>query len=73
MRRTPTVDLQLTAGQLDAMKASERAIADRKADHVKVFMERHGQEAVERVCYFGVESLSVKQAAEVAGVRFLST
>lgn len=45
--------------------------ADRQADHVKAFMERHGQEAVERVCYFGVEALSVPQATEVAGVLLL--
>ncbi len=44
---------------------------DRQADHAKAFMERHGREPIERLCYFGVEFLSVKQAAEVAGVRFL--
>jgi hypothetical protein len=45
--------------------------ADRQADHAKTFMERHGREPIERVCYFGVESLSVEQATEVAGVRLL--
>lgn len=45
--------------------------ADRKADHVTAFMESNGREAAERACYFGVESLSVEQAAEVAGVRLL--
>ena len=94
-RRAPAVDLQLTRGQLDAMKAAERAIAaderfehlvpaedpilefaedcatDRKTDHVKVFMDRHGWEAIERVCYFGVEFLSVKEPAEVASIRLL--
>jgi hypothetical protein len=89
------VALQLTEGQLDAMKAAERAIAaderfehlvpaedpirefaedcatDRKTDHVKVFMERHGRDAVERVCYFGVEFLIVKEPAEVVGIRLL--
>jgi hypothetical protein len=45
--------------------------ADRKADHVRAFMDSHGREAAERTCHFGVESLSVEQAAEVAGVRLL--
>jgi hypothetical protein len=94
-RRAPAVDLRLTAGQLDAMKAAERAIAaderfehlvpaedviqefavdcatDRQTDHVKAFMERHEQEAGERICYFGVEFLSIKEPAEVAGIRLL--
>lgn len=94
-RREPAVELQLTEGQLDVMKAAERPIAaderfehlvpaedpvrefaedcatDRNTDHVKVFMERHGREAIERVCYFGVEFLSVKEPAEVAGIRLL--
>ena len=72
-RREPAVELQLTEGQLDVMKAAERPIAaderfehlvpaedpvrefaedcatDRNTDHVKVFMERHGREAIERV------------------------
>ena len=46
-------------------------MADRQADHVEAFMERHGQDASEQVCYFGVERLRVDQAAEVAGVRLL--
>jgi len=94
-RRAPTVGLQLTQVQLDAMKAAERAIAaderfehlvpaedtilefaedcatDRKTERVQVFMKRYGQEATERVCYFGVEFLSVKEPAEVAGIRLL--
>jgi len=94
-RREPAVELQLTEGQLDAMKAAERVIAsnerfehlapaeeliqefaedcatDRQTDHVEVFMEQHEREAIERVCYFGVEFLSVKEPAEVAGVRLL--
>jgi hypothetical protein len=45
--------------------------AHHQADRVKAFMERHGREAVERVCYFGVESLSVPHAMEVVGVRLL--
>lgn len=89
------MELQLTEGQLAAMKAAEDAIAaderfeylapaedlimefaadcaaDRQADHVKAFMERHGRDASERVCYFGVEFLRVSQAAEVAGIRLL--
>jgi hypothetical protein len=93
--RAPAVVLQLTQGQLDAMKAAERAVgadkrfehldpaegpiqefaedcaADRRTDHVKVFMKLHGQDAVERVCYFGAEFLSVTVPAEVAGIRFL--
>ena len=52
------------------MFAADCAV-DRKAGHAKAFMESHGREAVERACYFGVESLSVEQAAEVAGVRLL--
>lgn len=50
---------------------AEDCATDRQTDHVKVFMERHGREAVERVCYFGVEFLSVKEPVEVAGVRLL--
>lgn len=46
-------------------------LADRRADHVEAFMERHGRDASEQVCYFGVERLRVDQAAEVAGVRLL--
>lgn len=46
-------------------------MADRRADHVEAFMERHGQDASEQVCYFGVERLRLTQAAEVAGVRLL--
>ena len=89
------MELRLTEGQLDVMKAAEGAIVtdeqfehlapaedpirefaedcatDRNTDHVKVFMERHGREATERVCYFGVEFLSVKEHAEVAGIRLL--
>ena len=89
------MELRLTEGQLDVMKAAERAIAaderfehlvpaedpirefaedcatDRNTDHVKVFMDRRGREAIERVCYFGVEFLSVKEPAEVAGIRLL--
>jgi hypothetical protein len=34
-------------------------------------MRRYGQEATERVCYFGVEFLSVREPAAVAGIRFL--
>jgi hypothetical protein len=45
--------------------------ADRQADHVKAFMELHGHDASERVCYFGVEFLRVSQSAEVAGIRLL--
>lgn len=45
--------------------------ADRKTDHITAFIESHGREAVERACYFGVESLSVEPAAEVADVRLL--
>jgi len=45
--------------------------ADRQADHVKPFMERHGQDISSRVCYFGIESLRVSQAAELAGIRLL--
>jgi hypothetical protein len=94
-RRTQAVDLQLTQVQLDAMKATERAIAaderfehlvpaedpiqefandcatDRKTNHVTAFMRRYGQEATERACYFGVEFLSVKEPAELAGIRLL--
>ena len=36
---------------------AEDCATDRQADHVKAFMERHGREATERVCYFGVEFL----------------
>ena len=45
--------------------------ADRQADHVRAFMERHGRDVSKRVCYFGVEFLRVSQAAEVAGIRLL--
>jgi hypothetical protein len=45
-------------------------VTDRKTNHVSVFMRRYGQEVTERVCYFGVEFLSVKKPAEVAGIRF---
>ena len=45
--------------------------ADRSTDHVRAFMEQHGQEATERPCYFGVEHLSVKEPMEVAGIRLL--
>jgi hypothetical protein len=34
-------------------------------------MGRHGQDASEQVCYFGVERLRVDHAADVAGVRLL--
>jgi hypothetical protein len=47
------------------------SLTDRKTNHVTVFMKRHGQEATERVCYFGVEFLRIEQPAEVAGIRFL--
>jgi hypothetical protein len=50
---------------------AEDCTTDRKTDHVQVFMELHGQEAIERVCFFGVEFLSVKERAEVAGIRLL--
>ena len=53
------------------LEFTAKCVADRQADQVKAFMDRHGQEAVERVCYFGVEFLSVQQATEVAGVRLL--
>ena len=46
-------------------------VTDRKTNHVSVFMRRYGQEVTERVCYFGVEFLSIKGPAEVAGIRFL--
>jgi hypothetical protein len=45
--------------------------ADRQADHTGAFMERHGWDATARVCYFGVESLHVSHATEVAGIRLL--
>ncbi len=44
---------------------------DSHADHAKAFMEHHGRDASERVCYFGVEFLRVDQATEVAGIRLL--
>ena len=44
---------------------------DRTTNHVTVFMRRYGQEATERVCYFGVEFLTVTVPAEVAGIRLL--
>jgi hypothetical protein len=50
---------------------AEHCVTDRKTNHAAVFMRRHGQEATERVCYFGVEFLSIKPPAEVAGIRFL--
>jgi hypothetical protein len=50
---------------------AEHCVTDRKANHATAFMRRYGQEAAERVCYFGVEFLSIKQPAEVAGIRFL--
>jgi hypothetical protein len=46
-------------------------MADRRTDHAEAFMGRHGQDASEQVCYFGVERLRVDQAADVAGVRLL--
>jgi hypothetical protein len=49
---------------------AEHCVTDRKTNHATVFM-RYGQEATERVCYFGVEFLSIKQPSEVAGIRFL--
>jgi hypothetical protein len=45
--------------------------ADRQADHVTTFMERHERDAAARVCYFGVEFLRVTQAAKIAGIRLL--
>jgi hypothetical protein len=53
------------------MEFAADCAADRQADHVKAFMECHGQDASKRVCYFGIESLRVSQAAEVAGIRLL--
>jgi hypothetical protein len=50
---------------------AEHCVTDRKTNHATVFMRRYGQEVTERVCYFGVEFLSIKQPAEVAGIRFL--
>ena len=44
---------------------------DHKTNHVSVFMRQYAQEAGERVCYFGVEFLTVKEPAEVASIRFL--
>jgi hypothetical protein len=44
---------------------------DRQANHAKAFMERHGRDPSERVCYFGVESLRLSQATEAAGIRLL--
>ena len=34
-------------------------------------MDRHGQQATQRICYFGVESLNVKHPAQVASIRLL--
>lgn len=45
--------------------------ADRKADHVKPFMDRYRKETSERVCYFGVEYLSTVRPAEISAVRLL--
>jgi hypothetical protein len=71
---TITADLRfehlVPAGDLILEFAAD-CVSDRQADQVKAFMDRHAQEAVERVCYFGVESLGVEQAMEVAGVRLL--
>lgn len=53
------------------MEFAADCAADRQADHVKAFMERHGRDASEQVCYFGVEFLRVGQASEVAGIRLL--
>ena len=53
------------------MEFAADCAADRQVDHVKAFMERRGQDASKRVCYFGVESLRVSLAAEVAGIRLL--
>jgi hypothetical protein len=50
---------------------AEDCAADGQADHVKAFMECYGQDADTRVCYFGVESLRVSQAAAVAGIQVL--
>jgi len=44
---------------------------DRQTDHVEAFVVRHGQDASEQVCYFGVERLRVDQEATVAGTRLL--
>jgi hypothetical protein len=60
----------IPAGELLGEFAHDCA-ADRQADHVKAFMDRHGQQATQRICYFGVESLNVKQPAQVASIRLL--
>lgn len=53
------------------LEFAKSCVIDRKTNHVTVFMKQYGREATERVCYFGVEFLSVKEPAEVAGIRFL--
>jgi hypothetical protein len=58
------------AGDLIRFFAADCA-AHRGADQVEAFMAMHGREVVERACYFGVESLRVSQAADVAGIRLL--
>jgi hypothetical protein len=45
--------------------------ADRQNDHVEAFMEKHGRDAIERICYFGVEHLKVEEPLEVAGIQLL--
>jgi hypothetical protein len=58
-------------GEDPVLEFAADCATDRQTDHVKAFMERHGREVVERVCYFGVEFLSVKEPAEVADIRLL--
>src|SRR6266851_7003795 len=53
------------------LEFAESCVTARKTNRVTVFMKRYGREATERVCYFGVEFLSIKEPAEVAGIRFL--
>jgi hypothetical protein len=44
---------------------------DRKTDHVPGFIEQHGREPMDRVCFVPVEHLSVTSATDVLGIRLL--
>ena len=61
----------LVPAEAVVMEFAVDCAADRQADHAKAFVERHGRDASERVCYFSIESLRVNQVTEVAGIRLL--
>jgi len=55
----------------DVWQFASRCHVDRRSAHVPAFIEHHGREPIDAVCYIPVEFLVVKAEVDVFGIRLL--